>query len=297
MSVVERAINKLRQTADPLAARPTTAATGALGALASAPNDFDSAPGIANANAPRIGIDREALRKLGYLPETEQDRRFADEYRQIKRQILAAAFAPKASDSSPNPRLIMMTSALPGDGKTFTSINLALSLAREQDTTVVLVDADVSKPNISRMFGVDREPGLLDLLVDRQRSVESVLLAADLPGLTIMPAGSPRDGATELLASARMAEVAAKLAARNSRSVVVFDTSPMLVTTEPHAIRTYMGQIVLVVRAGQTPRQAVLDVMATLGEDKRVGLVLNQGTRGPSSGYYGYGYGDESKSQ
>src|SRR5690606_20325175 len=102
---------------------------------------------------------------------------------------------------------IMMASALPGDGKTFTSINLALSMSRERDSSVVLVDADVAKPHISRIFGVDKEPGLLDALTDKSDDLESLILPTDVGGLSILPAGGHRDNAAELFASAAMRQL------------------------------------------------------------------------------------------
>jgi protein-tyrosine kinase len=243
----------------------------------------------------RISIDRDALRLAGYLPESSRDRQFADHYRQIKRPIISKAMA--ASDpSAPSPRLIMMASALPGDGKTFTSINLALSLARERDVSVVLADADVPKPHVSRIFGVDQEPGLLEALGDATIDVESLLLPTDIGSLSILPAGKPTDGATELLASVRMASVVARLIARNPRRIVLFDSSPLLVSSESRALAAIAGQVVLVVRSGSTPRQAVMDALEELGAGRAVSLILNQGRVGFASSYHGYGeygsYGD-----
>lgn len=289
MSVVEKALNKLRRTGDgpPAAVTPAAPAVDIadtivepIGALVAPVEDA----------APRILIDRAALRSAGYLPETQQDRRFADEYRHIKRPLIAAAHAA-AADADPSPRIIMMASALPGDGKTFTSINLALSVSRERDTTVVLVDADVAKPHISRIFGVDQEPGLLDALADPTLDIESLVLPTDVKGLSILPAGKPRDNATELVASALMKSVSRRLIARHPQRIVLMDSSPLLVSSESRALAMVAGQVALVVRSGRTPRQAVLDAIGHLGEGRSVGLVLNQGRASFSEGLYGYGYG------
>ena len=284
MTLVERAIEKLRRSA---AAQQGAAAARPVGALVQdvVPADH-AAPNAVPSR--RISIDRDALRDAGYLPESSRDRQFADHYRQIKRPIISKAMA--ASDpSSPSPRLIMMASALPGDGKTFTSINLALSLARERDISVVLVDADVPKPHVSRIFGVDTEPGLLDVLGDASADVESYLLTTDIGSLSILPAGKPTDGATELLASSRMASVVARLISRNPRRIVLFDSSPLLVSSESRALAAIAGQVVLVVRSGTTPRQAVTDAIAELGSARSISLILNQGRAGFTSSYYGYG--------
>jgi exopolysaccharide/PEP-CTERM locus tyrosine autokinase len=227
------------------------------------------------------------------MPESGRERQFANHYRQIKRPLIAKALASGGDTVARSPRLIMMASALPGDGKTFTSINLAVSMARERDISVVLVDADLPKPHVSRVFGVDQEPGLLDALSDANLDVESLLIPTDAGALSILPAGKHNESATELLASVRMAAILARLLARNPRRIVLFDSPPLLISSESRALAATMGQIVLVVRSGSTPRQAVLDVLEDLGENSPVSLVLNQGrvALGDYYGYGDYGYG------
>jgi protein-tyrosine kinase len=290
MTLVERAIEKLRRNAAEQRQKPEVQAVGSLVVESREAIDAPDAPLAAPAR--RIAVDRDALRAAGYLPEASVDRRFADHYRQIKRPLIAAALArPEAVINSP--RLIMMASALPGDGKTFTSINLALSMARERDVSVVLVDSDTPKPHVSRIFGVDNEPGLLDALIDGAADIESFVLPTDVGGLSILPAGKTHDGATELLASTRMAVVVTRLIARNPRRIVLFDSPPLLVSSESRALSSIAGQVVLVVRSGATPHQAVLEALDQLGADQQVALVLNQGRVSLTGGYYGYGdYGD-----
>lgn len=285
MSLVERALDKLRtgQAATERRAAAPPASTGPIGSIVD-----DSAE---SKSGRRIALDREALRAAGYMPEEGLDRRFADEYRQIKRPVLTNAFAAKGQDGGRNKRLVMMASALPGDGKTFTSINLALSLAREKDSSVVLVDADVAKPHISRIFGVDAEPGLLDALADSSVSVASLVLPTDVRGLSILPAGKAREAATELLASSRMGEVAAQILQRHPRCVAVFDSPPLVVSSEPRALAAWMGQVLVVVRAGQTPRSALLEALEQLPQEATVSLILNQGRHSLLQGYYSHDYG------
>ena len=284
MSVVERAIDKLRRN-HPEAGRdgPVAPTKDPIAALVEADDPA--------ADSRRVIIDRVALRAAGYLPDEKHGRRFADEYRQIKRPLLEAAFAANASRDQPSARLIMMASALPGDGKTFTSINLAFSLARERDHGVVLVDADVAKPHISSIFGVAEEKGLLDALGDSSLDPNTLVLATDVKGLSILPAGRVREGATELLSSDRMGEVARQILAARPRHIVLFDSSPLVVSSESRALAAKTGQIVMVVRAGRTPHHAVREALDALGERDNVSLVLNQGRRSLMDGYYGYSYG------
>ena len=196
----------------------------------------------------------------------------------------------KGAEAAELDHLIMIASAVPGEGKTFTSINLALSMAVEKDISVLLVDADVAKPHISSVLGLQSEAGLLDALQDESLDVESLIVGTDVEGLCVLPAGRRTEMATELLASARMEEVMAQLARGDGTRIVLFDSPPLLLTSESRVLSMVVGQIVLVVRAGFTPQQAVLDAISHLPEGKYKGIVLNQCEIEQDSPYY-YGYG------
>jgi Mrp family chromosome partitioning ATPase len=183
----------------------------------------------------------------------------------------------------------MVASALPGEGKSFTTMNLAFSISLEPDVTALLVDADVANPFISRTFGVEREPGLIDVLRDASLAADDVIIATDVPGLSILPAGQPVDTAVELLGSARMREVTRQLEGAASRRLVLFDSPPLLLTNESRVLCDMVGQILLVVRAGVTERSAVAQALGLLPAEKPVNLVLNQAVAGAADVYYGYG--------
>jgi len=247
----------------------------------------------------RIATDFDRMHAQEELPEPGQERRIADFYREIKRPLIHKALAAEAR---PETRLILITSALPAEGKTFTALNLALSIARERDVSVLLADADTPKKHLSRSFCIQEEPGLLDALADESIDVESLVLGTDIKGLELLPVGRGADGAaSELLASVRMAKVALRLTAAHPRRLVLFDSPPLLVSSEARALNQFPGQILMVTRSGTTPRQALLDALALIDKSKLHGLVLNdaRATAGDGySDYYGYyGYGsDESKS-
>jgi exopolysaccharide/PEP-CTERM locus tyrosine autokinase len=245
-----------------------------------------------------VNIDKEALRAMRLMPPAAMERRTASQYQRIKRPLVAAARG-KSDPPIENGHIIMLASALPGEGKTFTSINLALSLAREKDIDVLLVDADVAKPHVSRVLGVDGERGLLDLLADGDLHPESVILHSNVPGLAILPAGKRTETATELLASERMHEIAAELAGPGGgRRIVLFDSPPLLLSTESQALIGSIGQVVLIVRAESTPRSAVMSALEALGDSKPISLILNQSSMEPDASQYGYGsYGDAPDSQ
>lgn len=246
-----------------------------------------------NGNKRTIEVHLEELREQGFLAPVDQEKPLADQYRLIKRPLLDNA-AERSAHQSRDANLILVTSALPGDGKTFNCINLALSIAVEKDTSVLLVDADVAKPHISQLFGLRSEPGLIDVLTHQELSIGEVILPTDIPGLSILPAGKQHEHATELLASRRMEAAVAALSRESRSRVVIFDSPPLLATSEARVLADHMGQIVLIVCAGKTPQQAVKDSLESLDETKAINLVLNQMTssgNGNLYGEYGYGYG------
>lgn len=289
MSLIESALEKLRRGREEGA--PGMGAPRAL--PPAAPLSAPKVPALVVPSAPtyvrnRISIDAPALRRAGYLPEEGLERRFADHYRQIKRPLIEKALA-----GGPEMRLILVTSALPGDGKTFTSLNLAQSMARERDISVLLVDSDAPRARITEVLGLRGERGLLDALSDESVDVESLIVETDVRGLEILPAGKFLEGTTELFASTRMDQLAASLAARHPRRVVVFDSAPLLVSSEARAMARVPGQVVLVVRIDVTPRQAALEAASYVDKKKLAGMIINHTPFKRGGGYYGYaGYGE-----
>ncbi len=288
MSLVEKALKKLQeqQREAPVAPSPVIGTVTPVTVRTALPASHARVDKI-------VKIDRAALRSAGLAPNPAQERRLASEYRNIKRPLLASALGRGGAARLPAGNILMVASALPGEGKTYTSINLAMSIALERDITVLLADADLAKPHISRTFGVEGEPGLLDVLRGDVEDVESAIIPTDVPGLSILPAGRRTDMATELLASNRMEHVIAELNRRDPNRIALFDSPPLLLTSESRVLATLVGQIVIVVRAGSTPQKAVLDALGALGEGRPIGLVLNQREGATTDTYYGYGdYGD-----
>ena len=285
MSIVESALEKLRRAAVAPAKRETSPSKGTAGP-AVVPAAAVTAVLPRPAPAPpsqSISIDLAALRAAGYLPEEALDRRFVEHYRRIKRPLIEQALAGGAEA-----RLILVSSPLPGDGKTFTSINLALSMARERDVSVLLIDADVARARITEVFGLREERGLMGALADETVDIESLVVGTDIPNLEILPAGRPAEDATERLASGRLNQVFARLGARGPRRLLVVDTAPLLAASEGRVLLPISGQVVLVVRAGVTPQRAVLDAVALVDKNKLRGLVLNQAPLSSGDGKYGY---------
>ena len=235
----------------------------------------------------RLTLDTAALRAGGYLPEESRDRQFADHYRRVKRPLVDKALS--GASTVGEPRVIMVTSALPGDGKTFTSINLALSMALERDISVLLVDCDVAKQHVSQIMGVKQERGLLDALIDESADIESLVMQTNMRGLSLLPAGKRVEATAELLSSNRMRQIITALCHSNSRRIVLLDSPPLLITNEGRALVKVAGQVVLVVRAGYTPRHALQEAVELFDAQQAGGLILNHVAGDGNEDYYGYG--------
>ncbi|MDX1656570.1 MAG: XrtA-associated tyrosine autokinase, partial [Candidatus Competibacteraceae bacterium] len=242
-------------------------------------------------------LDLNKIRQAGMVvPDTKRSR-IKEEYRHIKRPLLMNA-AGKGASVVDYSNLIMVTSASPGEGKTFTAINLALSIASERDRTVLLVDADVVKPSVSKFFGVDTGLGLVDFLIDESLDLSEVLVETNIPSLSILPAGSTHHLSTELLSSENMRDLAHEMSRRYPDRIVVFDSPPLLATTEARVLAALVGQVVMVVEAESTQQVQVEEALALLDPETIIGFVLNKTRHILGSGYYrspyyyyGYGYG------
>ncbi|PCD04695.1 exopolysaccharide biosynthesis protein [Sphingomonas spermidinifaciens] len=242
----------------------------------------------------RVAIDRERLVERGMLVPGAAVTPLAEEFRLIKRQLLLAADEAATTDAV-KARAILVCSARPGDGKTFSATNLALSLAAERDVEVLLVDADVAKPDVPRVLGFDDGPGLLDAIGDPALDVEGLVLDTDIPQLQILRAGTRGHADTELLASGAARQVIGGLARANPRRIVLFDSPPVLAASPAGVLAGLVGQVMLVVRADRTSESDLREAVGQLGACERVSLVLNSVSLRPGGNRYGdyYAYGSE----
>jgi len=234
-----------------------------------------------------VQINLARLADLGYVTPDAPRTQLADEYRVIKRPLLTNAFR-KSSTSVERGNLIQITSSMPGEGKTFTSINLALSMAVELDCTVLLVDADVARPAVLNRLGLPSAKGLLDILTDSRLDFSDVLLRTNVERLSILPAGTHHERATELLASDGMTRVVDELATRYPDRILLFDAPPLIPSTESRVLATHMGQIVVVVEADRTQRSTLTQALATIESCPVVMTVLNKVVGSEVGSYYGY---------
>lgn len=240
-------------------------------------------------------FDHAQLKKQGMIVPDNTRSLIKEEFRQIKRPLLQNI--AKTGEMQPQyPNLIMVTSALPGEGKSFNAINLALSIAAERDKTVLLVDADVIKPSVERYIGMHAEIGLIDYLERDNLELSQVLVKTDLDNLSILPAGNSHPFSAELLACEAMKELMQEFATRYSDRVVIFDSPPLLSTSEASILADMMGQIVLVVSAGTTTQEEVKQALDRLPDNEHIaiGTVLNKSSYSQTGSYYGY-YGSTKK--
>jgi len=235
----------------------------------------------------RLDIDLVRLKQEGLLTPDAPQSQIADEFRIIKRPIIRNALG-RDGVKARNGNLIMVTSALPGEGKTFTAINLAMSMAMEFDSTVLLIDGDVAHPSLPNVLGVSNAPGLLDLLTGRDIDVADALVRTNVEKLSILPAGSRHRRSTELLASEQMANLLRELASRYSDRIIIFDSPPLLATTEARVLATHMGQIIMVVAADSTSQNVVNSALATIDSCEIVLMLLNKAHQSDVGTYYGY---------
>lgn len=219
---------------------------------------------------------------------------YIDEYRRIKRPLLSNAFG-KSAGLMKNGNLILVTSSIPGEGKTHTALNLALSIAHEQDHTVLLIDCDVARYGTSRALGIDDKPGLVDILESSDFSVADAILRTDIPALSLISSGKQHDFVTELLASQKMIDFVTEIGERYDDRIIIFDGPPLLPTPEAQVLTGLVGQVVFVIEANKTPQAAVKEALSMISEEQATGLVMNKGEGiSARSGYY-YGYYSDNK--
>jgi receptor protein-tyrosine kinase len=241
---------------------------------------------------PYITLDLGKLQVAGFVTPTGSRTRIAEEFRVIKRPILLRAFAT-GEESIESGNLIMVTSAKPGEGKTFTAVNLAMSMASERDIHVLLVDADVQRPSVFQVLGLPPQKGLLDVLSDSNLSPADVLTRTNIRNLTLMAAGTPSLATTELLASQKMIELMQDIATRYQDRIIILDAPPVLASSEPSVLALHVGQVILVVESGKTGRRAVEQTLTYIGGCPNISIVLNKADSGSGRdefGGYGYGY-------
>ncbi len=298
-STIERTLEKqAQQTPAPASQVETSPAVPPVTETPSAPvtpptsSASESAP--PSPEVKTLTLDLESLDERGFVSVSNARKLINEEYREIKRKLLKNAFGA-LSKTLNNSNIIMVSSARPSEGKTFTAINLALSIASEQDKTVLLVDADVLKPNVTRTLRVDHQDGLMEYLLDEEKDIADVLYRTNVDKLRIIPAGQTHHLSTELLASERMAYTIDEFSNRYPDRIVIIDTPPLIGINESAILASFAGQAVIVTEEGRTKLNDINSIVDRLNPDMAVGFVVNKAVNesAENGNYYGYYYGSE----
>jgi len=234
-----------------------------------------------------VEISNEYFREIDSCRIGEKKSSLLEDYRQIKRELLKNMIG---LDSASNDNLILVTSCMAGEGKTFTAINLAVCMALELDKTVLLVDADVVASSICKYLAIESSPGLIEYLKDNDRHLSEYLLKTNIENLTILPAGKPEIRTPEILSGDKMQRLAKELAERYPNRIVIFDAPPVLAASETNILMQYAGQILFVVEAGKINAKMLKEAMSKMDVSKKIGMVLNKFAIGKKvkNKYYGY---------
>jgi protein-tyrosine kinase len=237
-------------------------------------------------------IDLEALREQGFIVPDSPATAIAEEYRIIKRTLLRNAMA-RGPNAIRNGNMILVCSSQPNEGKTFSAINLALSIASERDLTVLLVDADFAKPEILSQLGLEGGKGLVDIIVDPSLDMADCMIRTNIENFSVLPAGRQHNLTTELLASDRMGELVEDIAKRYPDRIVIFDSPPVLASSAAPVLAMHVGQTVYVVEAEGTRENEVREGLQLLSGCEHRFLILNKSRYQPGGRRYGtyYGYG------
>lgn len=285
MSSIEKAINKLVNTATGKQVAKVPSERGGL----DKPVTYGEKLFNGESSSGYMELDLDMLAEAGLVVPGAVGKS-VDEYRNIKQPLLRNCFNT-AVDNGVNANIISITSAQPNEGKTFTALNLAMSIAMELDRTVLLVDADLAKRGVSDGLGIPAGKGLTDVLLDDDIELSDVLLKTNVPKLTLLSGGTYNGNVTEIFSSARMTDLINELAERYPDRVIIIDSPPMLYTSEARVLVNLVGQVLLVVEAEKTLQSQVLEAVELIDKNKIVGFVLNKALQGASQTGYGYGYG------
>jgi exopolysaccharide/PEP-CTERM locus tyrosine autokinase len=257
------------------------------------PASIPMRPAVLRPSARAAQIDRDKLRSANFIDHEGPVTGLSEEFRIVKRQLLLAARGGKGLQAVEHGERILICSAHPNEGKTFCAINLALSMAQEKDNRVLLVDADFAKPSILNRLGIEPGPGLMDALADPSIDVEDLIVATDVPGLSVLPAGAQTNQDTEYLAASRTAEVIDQLTRHDPARIIIFDSPPALAASPASVLAMLVGQAVMVVHADVTTDSALRDALNLLNGCEHIQLLLNRAKFSPTGrkfgNYYGYG--------
>jgi receptor protein-tyrosine kinase len=236
-----------------------------------------------------VRLNMAVIRRTGMINPEIKISNIANEFRNVKRKVLLAARDKKSRELVNN--LVMVTSTLPEEGKTFTSMNLALSMAAERDVQVVLMDCDLHRPSVGRYFENSKLPGLSDILTGAARMEEVMRRVESVPQMSVIFSGKRVEDSPELIASTRMRDLLVELSERYRDRIIIIDTPPSLTTFEPAILAPHVHQTIMVVSAQASGRHQIEKALDSISACHNISFLFNKAPKWEQKdgGYY-YNY-------
>jgi protein-tyrosine kinase len=283
--LIERAAARLRQpaalapAADPFIA-PARERAGPQQAPHSAPERDPAGEG----NRPAL-IDETALARAGLIDWEKRGTRIFEEFSIVQANLLRYSFGENGTAAARAGNLVMVTSALAGEGKSFISLNLAVAIAQQAEREVLLIDGDTKPGSLAGAFGLSRAPGVLDL-AGGDRDLADLIIPTTKANLGFLPLG----GHGKAVSQVRVASLVADIGRRDSQRLIILDTPPCLSSSDPHTLAPVVGQTVFVIAAGlaqQGDIEAALDLVQAC---PMISLLLNKIKPWSAHAFGSYGY-------
>src|SRR5215813_11177277 len=234
-------------------------------------------------------LDRGRLAKHGIAIPSAARSRTVEEFRLVKRNLMTAVSQVDLNGDRRSNRLIMVTSARPGEGKTFSALNLALAFASERDVKALLVDVDTHHSTLPKVLGISGDRGIVDVLAGNLELSEA-LIQTNIANLMILPAGRGGPHVPELLSSNDMAALMAEMTRRFADRFIIIDTPPCMASSDAAALAPLVGQIVFIVEAHHTQQMEIEASLSMLSACPRISLLLNKSDTMASEHFGSYEY-------
>ena len=282
-----------RQAAVEHSAEPAAEATAGQGpsSVAPTPSPYGGTVDLAaKAMQAQTSVDAMSLERAGMINWSRTRSRISEEFRLVQRQIMRSAFGSGTEAGFSN--LLLVTSSRPGEGKSFMATNLAGSIARQGDHSVLLVDADSKRDSICYSLGLAQAPGLLDLAANPELDPALMIVKTPIQRLSVLPVGRERERSAELFSTQDMTRLIQNLGRRYADRLLILDAPPCLSTSDPAVLAQVVGQILFVVEADRTQRNEVEASLDLIQACPTITMVLNKQkvssryTFGAYSSYY-----------
>jgi len=234
-----------------------------------------------------VTIDLNKLGRLGFLTADCKNQSLFEQFRRIKMPILSAAFRTDTGRER-NKNILMVTSAMSGEGKTYNAINLSFSITLEYNFTVLFMDVDLTGRSMTRLFGLEDSPGLTEYLTSDRASISQYFYKTNIEKLSVIPSGKPNPRSTELLTSSRMNRLLSELSDRYNDRLIIMDTPPLMQDSSSVAISKLANIIAVIVEAEKTPRHLVVEALKQVKDKKDVNIILNKSNQHFGEGNYYY---------